>query len=181
MRVNVPVIETPRLLLRPWRDADIDEWAAMNADARVMEFFPGTYDRARSESTAAAMRAELERDGYGWFVLEIKGGASFAGGVAVQDVPFEAPFTPAREIGWRLPVEAWGHGYATEGASALMDYVFERLGWDEVVAMTAGINQRSQRVMERLGMSHDPADDFAHPRLGPEHRLSHHVLYRKRA
>ena len=102
----------------------------------------------------------------------------FAGVVALQDVPFEAPFTPAREVGWRFAYDHWGHGYATEGARAALDFAFERLGWHEVVAFTAALNLRSQKVMERLGMTHDPNDDFDHPRIPEGDPLRRHLLYR---
>jgi len=177
----IPIIETPRLILRGWTNGDVEAWAQMNADPRVMEFFPSTLERERSIASATAMRAELERDGYGWFVAEIKGGLPFAGTIALQPVPFAAPFTPANEIGWRFAVDAWGHGYATEAASAALSFAFHYLKWTEVVAMTAEINARSRRVMERLGMTHDPSDDFDHPRLAMGDRLKRHVLYRARA
>ncbi len=173
-----PLIETPRLLLRGWNDADVEAWAQMNADPEVMQFFPGTYERARSVEIATAVRAELERDGYGYFVVEVKDELPFAGVIMLAHVPFEAAFTPAREVGWRFVTEAWGQGYATEGATAALSFAHDRLGWDDVVAMTAAINLPSKRVMERLGMTHHPTDDFDHPRLEEGHRLSRHVLYR---
>ncbi len=176
----IPVIETPRLILRGWNDEDVHAWARMNADPRVMEFFPGTQEPQQSIAAAIALRKELERDGYGWFVVEVKDRMPFAGAIALQPVPFEAPFTPAKEIGWRFMVNAWGCGYATEAAGAALNFAFEELRWSEVVAMTAAINARSRRVMERLGMTHDPADDFDHPRLDEGHRLRRHVLYRVR-
>ena len=153
---------------------------AMNADPRVAEFLARSYTRELSESLAVAMRRQLQACGYGWWVVEVRGGAPFAGLIALQDVPFEAPFTPAREIGWRFAFEFWGHGYATEGARAALDFAFDRLGWDEVVAFTAALNVRSQRVMERLGMSHDPRDDFDHPRLAEGDPLRRTLLYRAR-
>jgi RimJ/RimL family protein N-acetyltransferase len=175
-----PIIETARLILRPWKDTDVEEWVAMSADARVMEFFPSTHERADAEHTAAVMRERMARDGFGWWALEVKGGAPFAGVIALQDVPFEAHFTPAFEVGWRLAQEHWGRGYATEGARAALDFAFAELRRDEVVAMTAAINLRSQTVMRRLGMTYDEADDFDNPRLEAGHRLSRHVLYRIR-
>lgn len=176
-----PTLETPRLLLRPWRDTDLEPWFALNADPRVMEFFPALYTRAEAERTMTLMREYLERDGYGWWVLERKDGASFAGVIALQDVPFSAAFTPATEVGWRLAHAYWGSGYATEGARAALDFAFKQRELLEVVAMTATTNVRSQRVMERLGMTHDPRDDFDHPRIEPGHPLHRHVLYRVRA
>jgi RimJ/RimL family protein N-acetyltransferase len=178
---SVPTIETPRLILRCWRDADVEPWVRMNADPCVTEFFMQTYSRGYSVSRAAVIRAELERNGYGWWVVEIKDGRRFAGAIVLREVPFEARFTPAREIGWRLAFEHWGHGYATEGAAAALDFAFTRLGWSEVVAFTAAVNLRSQRVMERLGMTRDAADDFDHPEIEPGHRLRRHLLYRIRA
>jgi len=177
---EVPTIETPRLILRDWRDADVDEWVRMNADPRVTEFFPHVYTRARSESSAATIREQLARNGYGWWVVEIRGSAPFAGVIALQAVPFQAPFTPANEIGWRFAFEHWGKGYATEGARAALGFAFEKLDWHEVLAFTAASNIRSQRVMRRLGMTRDPRDDFDHPKIEADHRLRRHVLYRIR-
>jgi RimJ/RimL family protein N-acetyltransferase len=178
--MSAPAIETERLILRPWRDEDLEAWVTMNADPRVMEFFPSVYTRERALESAAFLREYMQNKRFGWWIAEIKRGAPFAGCIALQEVPFEAHFTPALEVGWRLCVDAWGHGYATEGARALLDYAFEELQRSEVVAMTAAINVRSRRVMERLNMSYDPSDDFEHPRLEAGHRLRPHVLYRIR-
>jgi len=175
-----PRIETPLLLLRGWNDDDVEAWLTMNADPRVREFFARPYEREKSISDAKVLRQELERDGFGWFVVEIKNGMPFAGVIVLQPVPFHAHFTPANEIGWRFAVDAWGKGYATEAASAALRFAFDDLGWHEIVAFTAAINLRSRRVMERLGMSYDPADDFNHPRLEESHPLRRHVLYRLR-
>ncbi|HET9097454.1 MAG TPA: GNAT family N-acetyltransferase [Candidatus Baltobacteraceae bacterium] len=176
--MSAPTLETSRLILRPWRDADIPHWIAMHADARVMEFFPSTYSEEYAKEVAERLRVQLERDGHGWWIAEIKDGGRFAGTIALQEVPFEAHFTPAREIGWRLTRDAWGHGYATEGARAVLDYAFGEMGCNEIVSMTAEINARSRRVMERLGMTRECADDFDHPRLQEGDRLRRHVLYR---
>jgi len=179
--VSAPRIETARLLLREWRDEDVEPWIALGADARVMEFFPGTYTRVEAAATAARMRERLVERGYGWWILEVKDRAPFAGVIALQDVPFDAHFTPALEVGWRLPVDLWGNGYATEGARAALDFAFEQLGRTEVVAMTARLNRPSQRVMQRLGMTYSVADDFENPRIAPGDRLRPHVLYRMQA
>jgi len=173
-----PRLQTERTILRPWADSDLEPWVTLNGDERVMEFFPSTYTRDRAERSAALLRERLERDGYGWWVLEIKNGASFAGVIALQDVPFEAHFTPALEIGWRLQHDHWGHGYATEAARSALAFALSELQRDEVVAMTAAVNERSRRVMQRLGMTRDPDDDFEHPAVVAGHPIRPHVLYR---
>ncbi|MBV8489325.1 MAG: GNAT family N-acetyltransferase [Candidatus Eremiobacteraeota bacterium] len=176
-----PAIETPRLRLRGWRDDDVEPWAKMNADPRVMEYFVSPTPRETSYEQAARMRQWLHEHGYGWFVIELKDRAGFAGIVAIDDVRYEVPFQPRREIGWRLPVATWGRGYATEAARALLGYAFETLHWDSVVSFTTARNERSRRVMERLGMTHDPAENFEHPRVPEGHPIRPHVLYRLNA
>jgi ribosomal-protein-alanine N-acetyltransferase len=152
----------------------------MCADARVMEFLGGTYDREKAAAMGTRMRERLERDGYGWWVLEVKNIGPFAGVIVLQDVPFEAHFTPALEVGWWLAHDYWGRGYVTEAARLALDFAFAGLGRSEVVALTAALNVRSQRVMQRLGMTNDRRDDFEHPwvETGP---LRPHVLYRLKA
>ena len=171
-------LQTDRLILRPWRDEDIEAWVDLCADERVMEFFPSTVERSESVRTALRLRERLDRDGYGWWVVQRRSDPKFIGAIALQEVPFEAAFTPALEIGWRMSVAAWGKGYATEGARAALQFAFEQLEWDEVVAMTSTLNGRSRRVMERLGVTRDPRDDFENPRIDPGHPLRPHVLYR---
>ena len=114
-------LETSRTILRAWRDGDVEEWVALGADARVMEFMPSLIERADAERSAQRLREGLERDGYGWWVLEVKDVASFAGVVALQNVPSDLPFTPAFEVGWRLRYDQWGRGYATEAARAFSE------------------------------------------------------------
>ena len=174
----MPSIETPRLRLRDWRDEDVEAWAQVNADPRVMEFFTEPWPRQRSIETAALMARDLRERGYGWFVLERKDRPGFAGIVAIDEVRYEVPFEPRREVGWRLAVDAWGDGFATEGARGLLEYAFRTLGWERVVSFTTAANLRSRRVMERLGMTHDPAEDFQHPRVPVGHPIRPHVLYR---
>lgn len=172
-----PSFETERVLIRPWCDTDREPWIAMCADARVMEFLGGTHEREKADAMGNRMRHRLQRDGYGWWVLEVKHATPFAGVIELQDVPFEAPFTPAFEIGWWLAYAYWGHGYVTEAARLALDFAFAGLGRSEVVALTAVVNVRSQRVMQRLGMTCDRNDDFEHPWVTDE-RLRPHMLYR---
>ncbi len=172
-------LETERLILRPWRDEDLAPFAAMNADPRVMEYFPACYDRARSDAGAAAIRQRCSRDGYGLYAVEVKGGPGFAGFIGFAPVELEVSFAPAVEIGWRLAVSCWGIGYATEGALACVDQG-GRLGFEEIVSFTSAGNLRSRAVMERIGMTRAEADDFDHPKLPAGHALQRHVLYRMR-
>jgi RimJ/RimL family protein N-acetyltransferase len=174
----VPELRTARLVLRAWRDDDFAPFAALNADPVVMEHFPSVLTRAESDAMADSLRTELAHDGLGLWAVEVPGVAPFVGFIGLARPAFDAHFTPAVEIGWRLAREAWGKGYATEGARAALDFGFATAGLDEIVSFTTAGNARSRRVMERLGLRHDPADDFDHPRLPKGHRLRHHVLYR---
>ncbi len=171
-------IETERLRLRDWSDVDAAPFAALNADPRVMEFFPAALTRAESDAQMAAIRAFIEDHGYGLYAAEEKSSGRFIGFVGLSLPSFKAHFTPAVEIGWRLARESWGLGYATEGARVVADHAFGPLGLDALVSFTAEWNRPSRRVMEKIGMTHDPVDDFRHPRLPPDHKLSRHVLYR---
>ena len=173
-------LRTSRLLLRAWRDEDIAPFAEMSADPAVMEYLLPLSDRWLSpEAWVARKRAHWDEHGFGQWVVEIPGEASFIGVVGLETVAYEAPFTPAVEVAWRLAQPYWGHGYATEAARAALDYGFGELGLDEIVALTVPANRRSRRVMERLGMTRSPEDDFDHPRL-PAGPLRRHVLYRLR-
>ncbi len=174
-------IRTARLWLRPWRDEDVESFAALNADPRVMEHFPAPYTRQETDAMVARIRAHFGEHGWGLWAVEVPGVAPFIGFVGLSTVTFTAPFIPAVEVAWRLSAASWGHGYATEGARAALDMAFRRLGLSEVVSFTVPANVRSRRVMERLGMRHFPAEDFEHPRLPEGHPLRRHVLYRLRA
>jgi RimJ/RimL family protein N-acetyltransferase len=171
-------IVTSRLKLREWTDADRDPFAAINADPRVMEFFPRSLVRVESDAFLAHNQADIVANGYGLYAVEVKQTGQFIGYVGLARPTFEAHFTPAIEIGWRLARAAWGEGYATEAARAVAGHAFGVLGLDALVSFTAEWNRPSRRVMEKIGMTHDPADDFLHPRLPPDHKLSRHVLYR---
>ncbi|MEJ0013366.1 MAG: GNAT family N-acetyltransferase [Bauldia sp.] len=170
-------IETERLRLRDWIDADAEPFAALNADPRVMEFFPAKLDRAASDALIAKIRAAIAERGYGLYAVEVKDTGQFIGFVGLAHADFP-PVAPAVEIGWRLAREGWGQGYASEAAAAVRDHAFADLGLPELVSFTAEWNRPSRRVMERIGMTRDPADDFIHPRIAPGHKLAPHVLYR---
>ena len=165
--------------MRAWREEDLAPFAAMNADPIVMEHFPSTLTWQESDALAVRITAQLDTLGYGLWALEVTKTGEFIGftGLAVQTFP--AHFTPAVEVGWRLKKPAWGHGYATEAALAALDVGWDA-GLDEIVSMTAVTNEPSQRVMQRIGMTHDPADDFDHPNVPDGSPLKRHVLYRIR-
>lgn len=179
-RTDIPTLETARLRLRPWCDADREPFAAMSADPDVMRYFPATMTRAESDAMVDKILAGFERRGFGWWAVEIPGRAPFAGFIGLSTPSFEAPFVPCVEVGWRLAREHWGRGFATEGATACLDFGFGSLGLAEIVALTTRDNLPSQRVMAKLGMTHDAADDFDHPMIPAGHLLRPHLLYRRR-
>jgi RimJ/RimL family protein N-acetyltransferase len=176
---NLPQeLRTERLLLRRWCAADLAPFAAMNADPRVVEFFPRAWSREESDASVGRIEAHFEKHGFGLWAVEIAGVAPFAGFIGLCHPRFEAHFTPCVEIGWRLAAPYWGRGFATEGARVALAFGFETLGLAEIVSFTVPANLRSRRVMEKLGMTHDPGDDFDHPSLPEGHWLRRHVLYR---
>jgi ribosomal-protein-alanine N-acetyltransferase len=169
---------TDRLRLRRWQESDREPFAALNADPTVMEFYPARLSRAQSDATVERIAASFEQLGIGLWAVEIMTTNTFAGYVGLLPATFDAHFTPAVEVGWRLARFSWGLGYATEAAGAAIADGFDRMGFDEIVSFTAVINRRSQRVMQKLGMTHDPGDDFDHPSVAEGHPLRPHVLYR---
>ncbi|RNL86984.1 GNAT family N-acetyltransferase [Halostreptopolyspora alba] len=175
---GVSELRTQRLLLRQWREDDLEPFAHLNADPEVVRYLPASLTRGESLAMLRRLRESLHNAGYGLWALETRHNGDFIGFTGVQDVPFEAHFTPAMEVGWRLARHAWGHGYATEAARAAVRHAFVTVGVGEIVAFTTEANTRSRAVMRRLGMRHDPVDDFDHPRLPAGHELSRHVLYR---
>ena len=174
-------LRTDRLILRRWRADDAAPFAAMNADPRVMEHFPAPLDRDASDALVERIEQSFDASGYGLWALERRADGAFLGFAGLLDVGFDAPFGPALEVGWRLAAEAWGHGYATEAGRASLVHAFDVIGAAEVVSFTAVVNLPSQRVMQRLGMTHDPTDDFEHPLIAAGDPLRPHVLYRVRA
>jgi RimJ/RimL family protein N-acetyltransferase len=172
------LLTTQRLILRPWRESDRPAFARLNADPLVMEFFPRCLSRDESDGAAIRIQRAIEQRGWGFWAVEVKGTAPFIGFVGVSAPGFTAHFTPCVEIGWRLAKEHWGQGYASEAAAACLRFGFEKLTLQQIVAFTVPLNKRSIAVMERIGMSRNPADDFDHPNLPPGDPLQRHVLYR---
>ena len=175
--MGVAMIETERLLLRPWKDADREPFARINADPRVMEFFPKCLSREESDGLVDRVARHFDQHGYTFFAAELRETGEFTGFIGLANTPFDAHFTPCVEIGWRLDPAFWNRGLATEGAREVVRYGFHKLGLHELVALVVPANRRSRRVMEKLGMTYDPADDFDHPRV-PEGPLRRHALYR---
>jgi RimJ/RimL family protein N-acetyltransferase len=175
---HVPTLRTDRLLLRAWGEADLEPFAAMNADPVVMEHFPAPLTRAESDDMVHRIEQRWGDGRPSLWAVEVPGVAPFIGFVGLLEPSFDAPFTPCVEVGWRLAAAHWGRGYAPEGAHAALAHGFDRLGLDEIVSFTVPANTSSRRVMEKLGMHHDPVDDFDHPNLGESDPLRRHVLYR---
>jgi len=172
------IFSTERMVVREWRAADLAEFARMNADPQVMRYFPETLSREQSDAFAQRIAAHFAEHGFGLWVVEIVDVAAFAGFVGLTRPRFETRFTPCVEIGWRLVRRYWGCGYATEAAQAVVRHGFTSLGLNEIVSFTVPENHASRRVMEKLGMHRDPAEDFDHPGLPAGHPLQRHVLYR---
>ena len=169
-------MRTERLVMRGWRESDRAPFAELNADPEVMRHFMSTMSRDQSDAFVDKIEAAFDERGWGLWALEVDG--VFIGYTGLQPVSFPAHFTPAVEIGWRLARDAWGHGYASEAARAAAAFGFAQLDLDELVSFTTTANARSRAVMDRIGMTHDPADDFGHPRYPAGHRIHAHVLYR---
>ena len=171
-------LQGPRVTLRPWRADDVESFALMNADPRVMEFLPALLSRDEAAQMIARAQGAIEERGWGMWALQVDGRCIGFTGLGIPR--FDAPFMPCVEVGWRLAHDAWGRGYATEAAQLALRYGFDELHLAEIVSYTTVNNLRSRRVMERLGMTRDPADDFLHPSMAA-HPLQPHVLYRLQA
>ncbi|MET8984071.1 GNAT family N-acetyltransferase [Nonomuraea wenchangensis] len=169
-------LRTDRLVLRRWCDSDLEPWAAMNADPEVREHLGDLLTREQSDASVSRFQAEFDRRGYGWWAVEVEATGEFIGFAGLDEVDDHLPFTGV-EIGWRLARSAWGQGYATEAALAVLAHGFDALELPEILAVTTATNHRSQAVMRRIGMTRDPADDFDDP-TEPEGPLRPNVLYR---
>jgi len=173
-------LTTERLLLRRWREEDRLPFQQINADPRVMEFMPARLTAEESDALIPLIESHFDEHGFGVFALELAEIRTFIGYVGLMIPSFKAPFMPAVEILWRLDANHWGKGFATEAAREVLRYAFKNLKLDSVVAFTVPMNIRSRRVMERIGMRHEPSEDFDHPNLPDGHLLRRHLLYRIR-
>lgn len=173
-----PNIMTERLILRQWNQDDLSYFSKINADKKVMEFFPSTLSSEESNALAEKIQKELQEKNYGLWAVEVKDIAPFIGFIGLHYQDFPSSFTPCIEIGWRIAYEHWGKGYAFEAGSKVAEYAFNVLNLDEIVSLTSVINTRSRRLMEKLGMIYNPEDDFNHAKLPEGHPLRPHVLYR---
>ncbi len=176
---NLPEsLHTQRLTLRRWSQSDVEPFAEMNFDSEVMEFFPKTLSLEESVDLIRKIEEHFEKNGFGLWAVEIKTTKEFIGFVGLSIPSFEAHFMPCIEIGWRIKRSAWGNGYATEAAKKVVEDGFTRVGLSEIVSFTSILNQRSIKVMERIGMNRDLAGDFLHPLVADESHLKAHILYR---
>lgn len=174
----MPELRTDRLILRSWRESDVQPWAAMNADPEVRKYLGDLLTCEQSAASMARFQAQLDERGFGFWAVEVQGTGEFIGFTGLDQADEGMPFTGI-EIGWRLARSAWGHGYATEAALASLAFGFETLALPEIVSVTTVANLRSQAVMQRIGMTRDPAEDFDDP-SEPDGPLRRNVLYRIR-
>lgn len=171
------IIETQRLILRPWKIEDIIPFSLMSADPLVMEYFPKVLKKEEATDFVHNIMERFNEDGFSFWATELKETGEFIGMIGLNKPRFKAHFTPCVEVGWRIASHHWNKGYATEGALASLQYGFKTLNLEKIAAFTYTGNLRSRRIMEKIGMVYDQNGDFDHPALPPAHRLSRHVLY----
>jgi ribosomal-protein-alanine N-acetyltransferase len=176
-----PTLFTDRLVLRRWIEDDRAPLAVITRDAEVMRYRFAPLSRPETDRLIDENEESFERNGFGLWAVERRDDHRLLGYVGFGTSDFDAPFCPAVDVGWTLARDAWGHGYATEAAVAALDYGFDAVGLGEIVAHTTSGNERSRAVMRRLGMTHDPTDDFDGPWYDDDHPYRRFVLYRVRA
>ena len=170
-------IETPRLILRQWKESDYDPYIQLNSDKEVMRFFPSVFSRNESLVQIKRLSTCIDDNGYGYFAIERKDNHSFIGFTGLAHPRFENYFTPCIEIGWRLSKENWNQGFATEAANACLEFGFDQLKLTEIYSFTSVHNVRSEQVMIKIGMRN--MEEFDHPSIEDGHFLKRHVLYKK--
>lgn len=171
------IFETERLICRLFRDSDREPFARLNGNSTVMRYFPSTLSADQSNAMVDELGRRQEKNGYTFWATERKEDGVFIGFVGLNKTGDNMPFPPAVEIGWRLDEPFWGKGYASEAAQGALAYAFDKLGVEEIISFTAEINEPSQKVMQRIGMTHD-GEYFDHPALEKGHPLERHILYR---
>ncbi len=176
--MSIKILETDRLILRTFRATDVDQMALIDQDPKVCQYLPAIGTRASTEAGVQRIMQHYESYGFSLSAVELKNSGEFIGFTGLITPSFQAHFTPAVEIGWRLASPHWNKGYATEGAKAALHYGFLQLGLNEVVSFTVVNNLASRRVMEKIGLHHQAQDDFDHPRLSANSPLCRHILYR---
>ena len=175
---SMKILETDRLILRTWSDHDLQPMLEINQDPKVMEYFPGLQDLEVTKNFIAKVNNHFDKYGYSLYATVRKDTDEFIGFLGLLMAGFEACFTPATEIGWRLSTKHWGQGFATESAAVVLDYAFRELKLPEIVSFTSAGNAKSIRVMQKIGLQHNARDDFDHPKLDDASILKRHVLYR---
>ena len=171
-------LQTSRLILRNWKQNDIEPFAILNSDPRVCEFLPNVLSKEETLTSVIKIQSHFKKHAFGLFAVELISTKTFIGFVGLKYFSFDSHFTPSVELAWRLSWKNWGQGPATEAAQKVTQYGFETLGLPEILAITAKNNQRSRRVMEKLGMFTNEDENFLHPQLEYSHPLAEHVLYR---
>lgn len=173
---QVITLQTERLILRQWKDADFESFYQLNADPTVMQYFPNCLNQSESNALAEKFQALIHENGWGFWAVELKKTGEFIGFVGLHDQPTQFSFSPCVEMGWRLAKQFWHQGYATEAAHECLNFAFEQLALEHVVAFTAELNTPSQKVMQRLNMQW--VTKFSHPKLEANHPLAQHCLYK---
>lgn len=171
------MITTKRLILRRWRAEDVDAFAAINADQKVMEYFPSTYTHQESRAQLKRFNKSIDELGFGFWAAELVDDGRCVGFIGLSSLPKELPFSPCVEIGWRLASDVWRQGLASEGATQVLKYAFNELNLNEIVSVTSVSNVASQGVMQKIGMLRQNLT-FMHPRVDPASPLAEHVLFR---
>jgi len=176
--MSIPTLKTERLILRPWEERDLKPFSHINCDPQVMEFYPHLLNYDESAALMHKMIADFSLRGYGFWAVEKQISSTFIGYIGLNYWDLQMPFSPCIDIGWRLSSKEWGHGYAIEGATAALDFGFQIIQLEEIVAMATSGNIRSHRVMQKLGMKSDPQENFEHPKVPKGDPLSLRLLYR---
>lgn len=172
------ILQTDRLTLRTWEDSDTTPMTQINLDKQVHQFLGVVADRQQTQAMITRWIKHYQEKGYSLYAVELKASHELIGFIGIITPNFEAHFTPAIEIGWRLSSKHWNQGYATEGAKAVLQYAFTQLGLEEIVSFTATTNLASQRVMQKIGLQQDKKGTFDHPNIDKDSPLMPHVLYR---